>query len=134
MASVWLSGSIDYVRGQNCSAGVGPRPCQTEAEFIGYNLICSCLCIVGTLCNVLNLLVFQQARFRVSGSTRLYLRGLASADLLASVVHLTAVLTICQPSTPHLYQLAYHNYVTTPVVNYFINVDIWLTMAISADR
>ena len=120
----------------NCS-DVGR--CSTTVEYVGYIFILPFICSLAVIFNVLVLLVFARSNFqaRIGSSTLTYLKGLAVADGMASVVSLPIGFLRClesnSPGQEYFWNW-YDKFVFFPISNTFAISSVWITVAVSLER
>ena len=121
---------------ENCSDVVR---CSTTVEYIGYIYILPFICSLAVIFNFLVLLVFARSNFqtRIGSSTLTYLRGLAVADGMASLVSLPIGFLRClksnNPGQEYFWNW-YDKFVYLPISNTFGISSVWITVAVSLER
>ena len=122
---------------QNCTSN-RTRVCyQDSGEYVGYVYALTPLCVVGTILNLFNLVVFRSKSFRVKSCTVNFLVALAVSDLICLVIATPMGAVRCLDvvflewgyAARQIYETVF-----LPLLNTFAAASVWLTMAISIER
>ena len=113
--------------------------CSTDFIYFGYVYVLTTVTTLGTIFNVINLLVFHQKSFnsKIASATLTYLTGLAVADAIASFGFILLGPSRCHPdvnsSLKYVWNL-YEMFIFLLSVNTFGQASVWITLVISAER
>ena len=121
---------------ENCTIA---EKCPTTIEFIGYSYILPSICGLGTLFNLINLIIFQRSSFKskVASCIWVYLTGLAVADGFAALILLPIGPTRCRETENMAEENFWHVYemiVFLPVGNTFAMASILITLIVAGER
>ena len=121
--------------GNNTTEVVSESGCPVESR-VGMNVVYTSLCLLGTVTNILNLMVLRNRHFPVISSSFTFMTGLAVFDLITCFCSIPMGLQPCNLFSEEMiwtfrFYLCYFYY---PVVRAIGACSVFTTLAMSLDR